>query len=229
MLNQLKINITPKQIREIEQKLMEIKKEKYYTYPWNGIKDEFQSKNLDKIVFIGYGSILNSESAVQTFPNLPHNSFKPVLAFGVRRIFNYEMPFKIDRYEPPDNPINRAALNTIHTGRINDIVNGILVRLPLNYIPHFRSREVGYDLVPVIYVDWFKKNGPLKIAYILSCPDEIRKGHNRINNNILPHKNYYNVCKEGANEYGESFLQYWLSTTYLADGFTQVKDWESVL
>ena len=40
------------------------------------------------------------------------------------------------------------------------------------------------------------------------------------------HHHYYSICREGAAQFGEEFLEIWLKTTYLADGVTSVYKWE---
>ena len=46
---------------------------------------------------------------------------------------------------------------------------------------------------------------------------------------ILPHKGYYNVCRDGAAKISDEFLDYFLETSFLADGKTKVKEWENQL
>lgn len=225
MLNQHRKKINERQFKEIDQSLHMVEKERVYKYPWLNIENDLQSMKLNELTFIGYGSILNSKSCALTFPDLNHETFKPVIAFGTKRIFNYRMPEKILRYGHSNNPINLAALNVRYTGKKDDLINGILVKLPINLISNFRDREIGYDLIPIVYTDW--NNNRLCKTYILRCPDEIRDGKKRTNYSIKPHLYYYDVCRSGAESLGKDFLDFWLNTTYLADGKTSVSEWET--
>jgi hypothetical protein len=151
----------------------------------------------------------------------------PVVAFGVRRLFNYEIDERVSRYGPPVTPRSRGALNVVVTGNPEDAINGILLSVHSGDIRAFRLREKGYDLVPVATIPWERREEHPTIAYILQCPDEPRDGRVRTSHDVQPHLAYYRACRDGAASFGEEFLRFWLATTYLADGVTPVAGWET--
>jgi hypothetical protein len=226
ILNLHGIHLSAAQTGVVLRMMAKAAKETRYRYPWDGLEDGMKANCLTDISMIGYGSLANSESAGQTLSEEVLRSFQPVIAFGVRRLFNYEMPDDVTRYAPAIHPLAKAALNANSTGKIDDIINGIVMKLSITEIPAMRKREVGYDLVPVACLEWNDLERPPFLAYILCCFDEPRQGKRHTNNNIEPHRGYYAVCRKGASKFGEKFLRLWLNTTYLADGVTPVAEWE---
>lgn len=211
----------------VSQKMVDAAKEARYEYPWDGLEKEMEAKCLADITVVGYGSLVNNASAVRTISEESLATSQPAIAFGARRLFNYEIPFGVDRYAPAIHPLARAALNALPTGKMEDIINGIVMKLPLTEIAAIRGREVGYDLIPVACLEWKEWEKSPFLAYILCCLDEEREGVRHLNDNLEPHRGYYSVCRKGASEFGEEFLRLWLSTTYLADGVTPVAEWEA--
>lgn len=214
--------------------LHNIDRSQRFSYDWkkdlnNDISLEEKIKDIkgSKLPFIGYGSLINSSSAKKTFDQEIIITRRPVIVFGARRIFNYSMDSAVTRYGTPENKQESAALNINVTGSLDDTFNAILLELPPGEIPALREREIDYDLEPVVYIDWHSDKKDVDVAYALICPDNAKIKNKRIDNSLFPHREYYKVCKEGAGEFGGKFLQYWLETTYLADGNTPVMLWES--
>ena len=227
MFNLYGIHLSAGQTKAVSEMMEKASKEQQYRYPWNGLEEEMEAKCLAEIAVVGYGSLVNSASAGRTLSEESLATSQPVIAFGVRRLFNYEMPSGLDRHEPAIHPRTRAALNVSQTGKIGDIVNGIVMKLPLMEIAAIREREVGYDLVPVACLEWNEWEKPPFLAYIFCCFDEEREGIRHTNDKLEPHRDYYSKCRKGASEFGEEFLRLWLATTYLADGVTPVAKWEA--
>lgn len=226
MLDQFGIHLSAAQTEAVSQKMLDAAKEPKYRYPWVGLEDEIEAKSPAEITIVGYGSLVNNKSAALTLNEKSLATFQPVIAFGALRLFNYEFPPGVDRYPPSMHPLAQAALNVHPTGKIEDIVNGIVMKLPVKEIPKMRKRELGYDLIPVVCLEWNDVERAPFIAYILCCPDELREGKRHTNDKIEPHHGYYSVCREGASGFGKEFLRLWLATTYLADGVTPVAEWE---
>lgn len=202
-------------------------KETAYRYPWDALEGDLEDRGLLGIPVVCYGSLINAASAAQTLHEQTLRTSKPVITFGARRLFNYEMPLNSVRYGSPINPLARAALNVRITGIAHDVINGVLMNLALADIPAIREREKEYDLVPVVCLGWNELQKPPFLAHIFSCPDDLRKGKRLTNNKISPHREYYLLCRKGASKVGEEFLRLWLTTTYLADGITPVAQWEA--
>ena len=198
-----------------------------YQYPWEDLEGDLSRMARPHIPFVGYGSLLNSQSAARTLDGDTVRSRQPVIAFGARRIFNYKMPSNGGNYGPPVNDLALAALNVHLTGDIEDALNAVLVEVTAESIPKLRAREVGYDLEPVVCLYWNDLEERPILTYILQAPAEPRLGERRTSSTLEPHREYYQVCKTGAKEFGEPFLDFWLATTFLADGETAMGKWES--
>lgn len=221
------VRLSTAQTEAISRMMAETAKEPTYRYPWDMLEDELEARRVSEITVVGYGSLVNSASVAQTLSEQSLATCQPVIAFGARRLFNYEMPLDLDRYAPPIHPLARAALNIRLTGNKDDVVNGIAMKLSPTDIPAMREREVWYDLVPVACLRWNKLEKPPFLAHILCCFDEFREGKRHTNDKIEPHRQYYSLCRKGASEFGEEFLRLWLATTYLADAVTPVAQWEA--
>ncbi|NIM51303.1 MAG: hypothetical protein GTO22_18970 [Gemmatimonadales bacterium] len=217
------LGLTAEQTEAISHTMATAEGARSYSYPWEMLETDLVGQHPSRLLVLGYGSLVNRTSAGYT---LSESTGIPAVAFGVRRIFNYLIPERNPRYGPPPNSMARAALNVIPTGQISDMVNGVLLEVPLGDVAAFRSREVGYDLLPVACIRWHERKKPPFLGYVLHCPDEPRDGLVRTATDIEPHPVYYRVCREGAAEIGDSFLDLWLATTYLADRATPVGQWE---
>jgi hypothetical protein len=210
-------------VESVSKMLADLRAEPSYTYPWDSLERDIEERGETAIPVIGYGSLINSDSAIRTLTEISMATSRPAVAFGIRRIFNYEMPETTDRYGPPTDPKENAALNAFPTGRVEDVINGICISVTLADIPAFRRREVGYDLVRVPCIEWEAPDRPPFAAYVLCLPE----GSPRMNDSLLPHRRYYLVCRGGAAQVGDDYLRLWLATTRLADDATPVGEWES--
>lgn len=208
--------LPPERVAAVDAAMRQAAAQRSHVYPWSTLETS-------TISCIGYGSLVNSASAARTLGPGIH---PPVIAFGVRRLFNYEIDERASRYGPPSEPAARAALNVVVTGRSTDMVNGVQFDVTPDGVPALRERERGYDLVPVACLPWDRRDAAAFVAYVLRCPEEARAGKVRVNPNIEPHYAYYRLCREGAASHGDDFLRFWLATTYLADGTTPVTEWE---
>jgi hypothetical protein len=226
MVNTTDISLSAGQTKKVWETMAEAAQKQAYLYPWEELEQQLERSGLAYIPIVAYGSLLNIESAAQTLTVESLVRRRPVIAFGARRLFNYQMTPRIGRYGPPTRLSARAALNVRMTGKIEDAINGLVVQASPGEIPTLRDREIGYNLVPVACLGWKEMEDPPFLAYILSCPDDPRQGGRLVNDRIEPHPKYYLTCRKGAAEFGEDFLRFWLATTYLADGVTPVARWE---
>lgn len=214
------------QLRAISEKMAEALQEPVYLYPWDSLERDLKTKGLSRFPIVAYGSLVNIESANVTLQDQSLIHHRPVIAFGARRLFNYKMPKNTRRYGSTTRH-TRAALNVQTTDNIDDVVNGILFEITLEEIPAIRAREIGYDLVPIATINWNENKDPPFLTYILRCPDELPMGKRLTSDQIVPHRQYYLICRRGARKVGEDFLRFWLDTTYLADGVTPISQWEA--
>ena len=200
-----------------------------HMYPWTDLESFLETRGLSSLPLIGYGSLLNRRSARLTISD-PDAQRRAVVAFGVRRVFDYVLDDEsLRRYGPVDDPRAIAALNAIATSRVEDTVNGVLCLVSRADIHPLRLRELGYNLTPVECVDFDDRMGARSRAYILTCPDDPPDGVRRRADKIAPHPAYLQVCIEGAREISSEFLDEFLSSTFLADGRTRLAEWDRVL
>jgi cation transport regulator ChaC len=192
----------------------------WYPYPWEGLEDDLVKSGREEIALLGYGSLVSRTSAALTVTSRDRVA---AIGFGIRRVFNYEIPRDNPRYPAAGDAAARAALNVRLTETVGDAVNGVLLDVPRADIDALRKREVAYDLLQVPCLLWGELERDPTPAWVVRSPED---GNGRTNNALTPHPDYYNLCRTGASRFGDSYLAFWLGTTYLADGVTPVAEWE---
>lgn len=216
------VNMPEKMLAKIRDRSKE-NAQSYLKYPWNGLEDIILKQNKTTFHIVGYGSLINANSAALT---VTVQKRVPILAFGVYRKFNYLIPQDNVRYGKAENSIQRAALNIEVTDDVNDFINALLIEIPLNDISALRDREIAYDLIQVPCVLWDNRNSESFYAYLLYCPYKEFQGIEKTNDDLEPHIEYYKVCREGAQSFGDEFLKCWKATSFLADGKSSMNYWE---
>ncbi len=101
------------------------------------------------------------------------------------------------------------------------------MEIPIDEIEALRAREIGYDLRPIACLPWNNFDGDATIAYGLGCSGRLWQGHRLSNAELQPHPVYYQLCRDGAETLGAAFLDYFLDSSFLADGETAIRDWEA--
>lgn len=196
-----------------------------FEHPWSALT-KTRGANAGPIRIVGYGSLVSPASAAETLGSVAVRECVPVVAFGVRRLFNYSFPLGSTRYGPIREGPERAALNVQITGSFGQALNGVLFQLDPSDVAALARRERGYDLVRIPYVHWSSPEATPGWAWILSAPDTRRGGRRYTDDGILPFGPYLRTCSAGAASWGPEFLEYWFETTFLADGSTRVRGWE---
>lgn len=216
------IPVSAASLKKIGNKLQEISG-KGFEYPWTGIEEQLRAQGLEYLPLVGYGSLLNPQSAARTITNTPPDGHPPVIAAGARRVFEYRMPDKpsIDPADPA-----RAALNVRATGRPSDLINGRLLTVHFEDLPALRKREFGYSLRPVVYLPWGEWKNEPSIAYILCAEREVVDGTKILDPSLLPEPSYLELCEAGARMVSPDFHRFFLQTTYLANGQTSLDVWK---
>jgi hypothetical protein len=198
-----------------------------FVFPWNELESFIQKTENMKLPFVGYGSLLNHTSAKRTLSGRALDDSRPIVSFGVRRIFNYQIPSGFSAYRDADHQTTKAALNAEITADMKDVMNGVLFPVGLEDIPPLRDRELLYDLEPIPCLDWERPGSEPFFAYVLQCVVEAPPDGPGVNNTLEPHREYYRVCREGAASRGSQFLDFWLNTTFLPGSQrTRAADWE---
>lgn len=195
-----------------------------FVYPWDGLESYLAASTVGPhLPLVGYGSLVSPASALRTLKHPVSLQRSSVIAFGVKRVFNYRMTDSVcANYGQPTNPLARAALNAYATGNLTDVLNGVLVPIHVSDVPGLRQREAGYDLLPVWCLSWDQPHAPPLLAYLLCSPDEARQGTRWTDDGLLPHFNYFELCRVAAAAVGEQFLSFFLETTFLGDRRTPV-------
>jgi hypothetical protein len=213
-------------MRRLTEYLASIATEGYH-YPWDRLEDAIDTFADRRLLLVGYGSLLNEDSAAKTFKARPAGGNPPVLALGARRVFNYVIPVaKLKAYGGTFRPREHAALNVDYTQSEANAVNGRLFSVPAADIPPLRAREFGYDLRPVACLPWNDQNAKPFTAFVLVAVKPAQNGRQVLDDEALPHPPYYRVCRKGVRAVSEAFLQLYLQTTYLADRTTTLVEWE---
>lgn len=211
--------LSPAELQDISDAMERASDETSYEYPWYQLEEELKAQGRSTIRLFGYGSLLNRESAARTFTGAA-DRFIPAIAFGTVRLFNFEMPDAVRvRYGAFEDPLARGLLNARVTGFMSDIANGVVTEVSIDEIEPLREREVGYDLRPVVCIDWERGTGSVpRLAYILSCPDRLWRGKSLTNSELKPHPQYFLQCLDGASSFSPAFSNFWMDTTFLAGG-----------
>ncbi len=173
--------------------------------------------------FIAQGTLISKHSIGKTIDRARLHG--PVIASRVKRIFNFAL---IDenyeehggRYKRSSEDRHCATLNIVHTGNVQDKVNGILFSTSVTDIDALAQREYGYDLLPVEYQPSDKKS----LAYMFIARQESQAIGHRVLDNILPNESSLSICLTGAATYGKVFLDTWIESCYLADGTPLMKN-----
>ena len=197
-----------------------------FKYPWEDLEERLYEHAAARIYLVGYGSLLNPESAARSVRNTPSDGHPPVVAVGARRVFNYRMPDGIfERYGVEPGARDRAALNAEPAAE--SVLNGRLIELALADLPNLRVRETAYDLEPVTCLPWNKPNTAPFTAFVLCCKYEFWEGQRYVDNALMPFKPYYRLCRTGAEMVSPAFLNFYLKTCFLADRSTTAFDLEA--
>ncbi len=173
--------------------------------------------------FIAQGTLINKHSIGQTIGSAILRG--PVIAFGVRRIFNFALEDGNyeehgGRYSRSANPSHRATLNILETGYAEDKVNGILFSADAADIDSLAEREYGYDLLPVSY----EQSSAKSVAYMFIARQDSKAIGHRVLDDIFPNESSLSICLTGAATYGAAFLKMWIESCLLANKIPLVDD-----
>lgn len=207
-----------------------IKNQKIYKYPYDDLAQELKEQGIETLKIFSYGSLMSVKSAKKTFSNETMKTRKPAIAFGIKRVFNRDIPIEPDsHWGIPFDPNARGMLNVLYTNEDTDFVNGIVFEVKASDLEPMGKREIGYDLIPVKCIDWeaslTSDDPPNYIAYTFHA----RIDSKYTNSKILPRPGYYELSRDASKEHGLLFYLLWLKTTYLADGTTPITQWEDWL
>jgi hypothetical protein len=197
-----------------------------FNYPWEDLEKRLDDREVERFYLVGYGSLLNPQSAARSVRNTPSNGHPPVVALGARRVFNYRMPdVMFERYGVEPGALDRAALNA--EPAVASVFNGRLIEFALSDLPDLRVRETAYDLQSVTCLSWDKPDTAPFTAFVLCCGYEFWEGKPYVDNTLVPYEPYYQLCRTGAELVSPAFLHLYLKTCFLADRSTTAFDLEA--
>jgi tetratricopeptide (TPR) repeat protein len=202
-----------------------------FDYPWLDIEDYLESQGEDALRLFGYGSLINEESAARTV-SVDADGRLATIAFGVLRLLDYDLPPEFrhrSHYSVPiGEPRARGLFNVRFTGSVTDCANGVMFSVRKEDIQALREREVGYDLRPVVCVPWDDVGSSPFLAYVLGASGRRWNNHQLSNSSLKPNRKYFDVCRRGAAGFSVDFLDFFLKSSFLADGETTTAEWEAL-
>ena len=71
-------------VEEIKQAMKVASARKTYLYPWTGLEDDMRKANEDGVPVLGYGSLINHNSAARTLNPRTLATCVPAIVFGAR-------------------------------------------------------------------------------------------------------------------------------------------------
>jgi hypothetical protein len=184
-----------------------------HLYPWHtlGYGDL-------PIKIVGYGSLMNYESARRTFHYVSRSERDPVYVFGCKRYYNRLMSAAgLARMGSNVTPIERGVLNAFVTYNPAHYFNGVSFTLHPEDFVRFREREYAYDLLPVLTVPWYEPEEEPEIAYVLSCRNKFYNGNKMLSSYIVPNPDYHAVCEDGCREVSDEFLNCFYESTWVSN------------
>lgn len=217
-------------MEKIGQKIMHFSTYPSLEYPNRDVHQLVSKFSDGRILLFGYGSLINAESAAHSMSSAAVESMRPVVAFGLKRIFNYKCA-NVSRWGDDLRENERAMLNVEPTTTFNHMINGVLIEVDPKDLTLLVQRETGYDLVPILVANWNEvvSENPsvtLEIAYTFLVPDELRCGIDYTQTKYYPIRGYLHAVRAGVRVFGSDFLDFWNATTYLGDGTTAVTEWD---
>lgn len=239
-------NDTNKSFVQIVEKSEELAAYPRLEYP-NSSFDQLSSYfESGKVLIFAYDTLTNPASAAQSLSVHTMVHMKPGIAFGLYRLLNVDgqvggfkwdlnTPSWIDEYVPRGSHLatGKAVINAIPTSSLDDQINGVLFEVNETELQKLIEREAGYDLIPVIVMDWQDKSpcycGTPRVAYTFSASNEPRNGIIYTKENISPSIRYMDRLREGfyrtetgkvipASQGFTSFRSYFENCTFMWDG-----------
>ena len=187
---------------------------------------QLKKMNKKEIRLFTYGSLISYTSANKTLSKKTLETRKPSVAFGIRRVFDRDVPIrKNSKWKQTYDERARGMLNVINTHNPFDMVNGVIVDVPIEELNEILVREVGYDLVPVLCIDWDLCHSTFPDSYI-AYTFRAKQKSKYTSQSIKPRPGYYELVRDAAKEYGPLFYTMWINTTYCPDGETSIRTWE---
>lgn len=219
-------------MKKVGAKLPELVAFPFFQYPNDSYRSLVEHSPSGKVLIFGYGSLINKESAARSVNAAAIASMTLAIAFGVKRLFNVKVSDP-SRWGKNQNQKERAMLNLAQTLNIAAMANGVVFEVDATDLGRLVSREIGYDLVPILVASWndVLAQSPeikIRVAYTFVAASELRNNTAYTSTEYYPVLGYLHAIQEATQAYGPEFAAFWNATTYLADGTTSIDDWDQV-
>lgn len=201
-----------------------------YPITKNQLEVIFQLFKKSEVEIIGYGSLIHPASALKTVSQQAIQTFQPIVAFGAKRVFERDVA-RVAHWGKQIRMNDTGMLNIFPTQNLRSMFNGISMKVDINELFQLTEREIGYDLIPLVTLNWndaINENNltpAFFIGYAFSASDQPRQGKIYISTCVNPVPGYSYASMEGAEHYGKAFLNFWIDTTLLADRKTPFILW----
>lgn len=187
------------------------------------------------IEVIGYGSLLNEKSARKTLPGL--SDFRLGLVKDTIRIFNKVGVVFFEKYKIDDEAITISSCSTRKRSGAEMCVS--IFQCSEQEFELLYEREHRFRWIEVEYKDVNNRLGKGRMCteytdaeYLINKCVTQAEYERRVGqyyrgklwrNDILPFPVYLKYCLESAKQCGPEVLENFLTQSYLADGFTSIK------
>jgi hypothetical protein len=188
---------------------------------------------------VGYGSLLSEASARETVPGL--TDFRVVRVSGYRRIFNKVGINFISRFG--QDPMSRALASCSTEPAADCEMICTLFNCPEQEFQALFEREHRFLWIEVdcLEADGSTTKGRMctgttdsdyRLNKCVTKAEYLKRvgryyGGKIWRDDILPYPRYLEFCLEAADSHGEAVLENFLTTTFLADGRTHLKQYLS--
>ena len=195
-----------------------------YSYPWS--LESLFPRSDSRISLVGYGSLINFNSACRTFSSATVRKARPVIVLNARRIYEYVM-------SPRGREVYGAAVCESQCGVLNarpsdtptDWFNGMEFSLGHSDMRALVSRESSYDLIPAWTIPWAASDNLPKVSYFLSCRTSSFQGRRMIDPDLFPHPQYHAVCEQGCRDISSNFLRAFYTSTWIRNDRCIDSEW----
>lgn len=182
------------------------------------------------IPFFAYSSMIDKNAAaVKAISQEGANTHTPAIAFGIQRTFDRQLPESTVKggFGELLRSNDLAILNAFE--KEDAVINGVVFHLPVKDLLVLTKREVGYDLIPVLVMNWEdaayeKGESSIFLAYTFLSPEVTIDVTEYTSNHVNPVPGYVHYLQKGLDAQGEDFKAMWWATTFLADKKTPIKE-----
>ena len=196
-----------------------------HAYPWEHLERSMARRGETRLAIASFGALMCSDEGARLLndPGTFTNG-RPVVVFGAKRVFAYEIPdHRFELYGEPPTDDQRAALSAFATGKSTDFFNAVLLTVDLGRLGYLRDRESGYDLCPAVYKAWDSMGDPPRSCFVFSAQGGLDSAVAR--DDLRPFMPYVDACRRACRSVSEPFERLFLETSFLSDRRTPLSEY----